>query len=161
MSWTKRQFLEAAFEEIGLASYTYDLQPEQLESAMRRMDAMLATWNNKGIRLGYPIPSSPENSNLDDETNVPDAANQAIILNLAIQIAPSYGKTVSPDTKMLAKDAYRGLLNISTKPDEMQLPGTMPRGAGNKPHQGVHDNEFRPSPADPLLVGDDGTLDFE
>ena len=33
MSWTKRQYIVDAFEEIGLASYVYDLQPEQLQSA--------------------------------------------------------------------------------------------------------------------------------
>jgi hypothetical protein len=54
MGYTKRQFISAAFEEIGLASYVFDLQPEQLQSALRRLDAMMADWNAKGIRLGYP-----------------------------------------------------------------------------------------------------------
>jgi hypothetical protein len=42
MGYKKRQFISAAFEEIGLASYVFDLQPEQLESALRRLDAMIA-----------------------------------------------------------------------------------------------------------------------
>ena len=42
MGYTKRQFILAAFEEIGLAAYTFDLQPDQLESARRRLDAMIA-----------------------------------------------------------------------------------------------------------------------
>ena len=56
MGYKKRQFISAAFEEIGLASYVFDLQPEQLQSALRRLDAMMADWNAKGIRLGYPAP---------------------------------------------------------------------------------------------------------
>ena len=40
MGWTKRQFVTQAFEEIGLASYVFDLTPEQLQSALRRLDAM-------------------------------------------------------------------------------------------------------------------------
>lgn len=159
MSWTKRQFVEAAFEEIGLAAYVYDLQPEQMNSALRRLDTMLATWNTKGIRLGYPLPSTPGSSDLDDDSNVPDAANQAIILNLAIQLAPGFGKSVSPDTKRNAKDAYLGLLNISTKPNEMQFPGTLPKGAGNKPWQSYGD-PFIEEPADPLLAGDDGPIEL-
>ena len=75
MGYTKRQFISAAFEEIGLASYVFDLQPEQLESALRRLDAMMADWNAKGIRLGYPLPSSPQDSSLDEETLVPDSAS--------------------------------------------------------------------------------------
>ena len=30
MGYSKRQFIEAALAEIGLASYAFDLQPEQL-----------------------------------------------------------------------------------------------------------------------------------
>lgn len=56
MGWTKRQFVTQAFEEIGLASYVFDLTPEQLDSALRRLDTMIASWNALGIRLGYPLP---------------------------------------------------------------------------------------------------------
>ena len=31
MGWTKRQFIEQAFDEIGLASYAFDLGPEQMQ----------------------------------------------------------------------------------------------------------------------------------
>lgn len=160
MAWTKRQFVEAAFEEIGLAAYVFDLQPEQMNMALRRLDAMLATWNTKGIRLGYPLPSTPGAGDLDEDSNVPDAANQAIILNLAIQLAPAFGKATSMDTKRNAKDAYRGLLMISTRPMEMQMPGSMPAGAGNKPWQGF-DREYLEEPSDPLLAGDDSAIEFD
>ena len=158
MGWTKRQFVEQAFEEIGLASYTFDLSPAQLESAMRRMDTMMATWNAKGIRLGYPIPSSPENSDLDQETNVPDSANEAIYLNLGIRLAPGYGKTVSPDTKVSARAAYEAILSKAAMPVEQQLPSTLPAGAGNKPWR--YDNPYLQDPVDPLLAGEDGEIQF-
>ena len=159
MSYTKRQFVEGAFEEIGLASYVYDLQPEQLQSALKRLDSMMATWNTKGIRLGYPLPSSPEDSDLDAETNVPDSANQAILTGLGIIIAPSYGRVVSQDTKVAAKQGYLGLLALSTKPMEKQLPDTMPLGAGNKPFRDIN-REYVKKPTDPLLAGDDGPIEF-
>jgi len=159
MSWTKRQFIEGAFEEIGLASYVYDLQPEQLESALRRLDSMMATWNTKGIRLGYPLPSNPENSDIDDETNVPDAANQAIIMSLGIILAPGFGKTVSQDTKVAAKQGYLGLLARATKPVEKQFPNTLPKGAGNKPYRNIN-NEYMDTPTDPILAGQDGPIEF-
>lgn len=158
MGWTKRQFVEQAFEEIGLAAYTFDLSPAQLESAMRRMDTMMETWNAKGIRLGYPIPSSPENSDLDQETNVPDSANEAIYLNLGIRLAPGYGKTVSPDTKVSARSAYEAILSKAAMPAEQQLPSTLPAGAGNKPWR--YDNPYLQDPVDPLLAGEDGEIQF-
>jgi len=158
MGWTKRQFIEAALEEIGLAEYVFDAQPQQLQSAMRRMDAMVATWNSQGIRLGYPLPANPQDSDLDEQTNVPDAANEAIITNLALRIAPSYGKQPLPDTKATAGFSYSELLARFAMPPEQQLPRTMPAGAGNKPWR--YDDPFLQKPVDPVLAGDDGPLEY-
>ena len=159
MGWTKRQFIVQAFEEIGLAAYVFDLGPEQLQSALRRLDSMMATWNAKGIRLGYPIPSNPQDSDLDSATNVPDAANEAIYLNLGIRLAPGFGKTVSADTKASAKMGYDTLLSRAAMPMEQQLPANMPAGAGNKPWRNA-DNPFLIPPIDPLLAGQDGEIEF-
>ncbi len=156
MSYTKKQFIEAALEEIGVASYDFDIQPEQYESALRRLDSLMAAWNAKGIRLGYPLPSSPELSVLDAETTVPDSANEAIITNLAIKLAPSYGKTPSQDTKTAARDALNTLMGFAAMPTEMQLPGNMPSGAGNK----WIDQPYLTPPGDPLLAGQDSAIDF-
>ena len=157
--YTKREIVEAAFEEIGLAAYVYDLSPEQLQSGMRKLDRMVAVWNNRGIRLGYPLPSTSTGSDLDDDANVPDSANQALILNLAIQIAPSFGKVVSPDTRVGAKQALQGLLNKSTFPIERQLPGSMPAGAGRKLWRN-RSGAFIDDPPDTLDVGPDGELEL-
>jgi hypothetical protein len=156
MGYSKRQFVESALEEIGLASYVFDLSPQQVESAVRRLDAQMASWNALGIRVGYPLPSSPQDTGLDDETNVPDAAYEAIITNLGIKLAPSYGKTVSPDTKATAKRTYDLLLSRAAMPMEMQLPASMPRGAGAK----NYDDPFMDNPDDPILAGRDGPLEF-
>jgi hypothetical protein len=159
MGWTKRQMIEQAFDEIGLASYAFDLTPEQMQSAIRRLDTMMAAWNALGIRLGYPLPSSPQDSELDEQTNVPDSANEAIYTNLAIKLAPSYGKQVMPDTKATAKESYNTLLSLAAMPKEQQMPGTMPAGAGNKPWR-LDDNPFLRSPVDQVLAGGDGPIDY-
>ena len=158
MGYSKRQFVEAAFEEIGLASYVFDLSPQQIESACRRLDAMMASWNALGIRLGYPLPGSPQITNIDEQTFVPDSAYEAIITNLGVKIAPSYGKTVSVDTKITAKQTYDTLLSRAAMPIEQQLPDTMPEGAGNKPWR--YDNPYMQRPVDPVLAGQDGPLDY-
>lgn len=159
MGYSKRQFIEAAFAEIGLASYAFDLQPEQLEAARQRLDAMMADWNGKGIRLGYPIPSSPQDGSIDEQTNVPDSAYEAIICNLGIRLAPSYGKQVMNETKATAKQGYDTLMQRATAPLEQQFPNTMPSGAGNKPWR-VYDNPFLRPPVNPVEAGPDGPLQF-
>lgn len=158
MGYTKRQFVEAAHDELGLSSYVFDMPTEQLQKTMRRLDAMMAEWNAKGIRLGYPMPSSPEGGDLDDETEVPDSAWETIFTNLAIRVAPSFGKQVMQDTKTTAKRGYNTLLSRATFPPEMQFPSTMPAGAGNKPW--VYDDPFLSSPTDPIKTGPDGDLEF-
>lgn len=159
MGYSKRQFIEAALAEIGLASYAFDLQPEQLEAARQRLDAMMADWNGKGIRLGYPIPVSPQDGSIDEQTNVPDSAYEAIICNLGVRLAPSYGKQVMNETKATAKQGYDTLMQRATFPLEQQFPNTMPSGAGNKPWR-VYDNPFLRPPVDPVEAGPDGPLQF-
>lgn len=157
MSWTKRQFVEQAFEELGLAAYVFDLTPEQLQSALRRLDSMLASWNAKGIRLGYPIPSNPQDSELSQETGVPDAANEAIYTNLALRLAPSFGKTPSSELKGNAKAGYDLLLMRAALPPEQQL-AALPSGAGNKP--AASEIQFITPAPEPLKVGEDGYFNF-
>ena len=132
MSWTKKQIIEQAFEEIGLASYIFDLTPDQLNSALRRLDLMVASWQTKNIQIGFPLPTFPQNSNIDQEIDTPMNANEAVVLNLAVRLAPAYGKVVSPDTRATAKVLYDQLLIDAAFPSEQQYPNTLPIGAGYK-----------------------------
>lgn len=159
MGYTKRQFCEAAHAELGLASYAFDMPTEQMQLSMRRLDAMMAEWNGRGLRLGYPMPSSPEGGDLDAETEVPDLAWEAVTLNLAIRVAPGFGKQPMPETKVAAKRALNTVFSAFAQPMEMQLPGTMPAGAGNKPWR--NEDAFLPGATDPLLAGQDGPLEFD
>jgi hypothetical protein len=148
----------AAFEELGLASYVFDLSPEQLEGALRRLDAMMAQWTGQGIRLSYPLPGSPENSDIDAETSVPDSANEAIVAGLAVRLAPSIGKVVQAETKVTAKAAFDVLASRACQPIEMRLPTSMPSGAGTKPWR--RDQPFL-YPTDPGIdAGSDGQIEF-
>jgi len=160
MSWTKRQFVVAAFEELGLSDANFNLSDAQLNTTLKRLDGMMATWNAKGLRLSYPIPSDPSSSNLDTDTTVPDKANEAIYLNLAIKIASSFGKIASQELKVNAREAYRTLLASNAYPlSERQL-DNVPRGAGAKVRQGNTSTFI--TPEDPYLdVGSDGELVLE
>jgi hypothetical protein len=160
MSWTKRQYVDKAFSKAGLAGYVFDLTPEEYQDALSDLDSMMAAWNSKGIRLGWPMPSSPNGSDLDEETNIPDAANQTIYCSLAVLIAPGFGKTVPQSVAFFAKTGYDQLLSLAAKPMERQFPHTMPSGAGNKPWR-TYDSPFLRPPQDPLLTGPDGPIEFD
>lgn len=161
MSWTKKQFVEQAFTELGLASYVFDLQPEQMQTALVRLDALVANWNAKGFRIGWPISAGPDNGDLDQVTECPSFAQEAIYLNLAVRLAPGFGKVVSDDLKRNAHDAYNTLANRFAFPEQLQYPGTLPRGAGNKPLTMSSTLNFATPPVDPLIAGPDAPLDLE
>lgn len=154
MAWTKREFIVAALEEIGLTS-AYDLAADELAASLKRLDNMMATWNANGLRLGYPLPDTPADSDIDDNTNVPDRANEAIVTNLAVRLAPMYGKTVSQDTKVSASQAYRVVANYAVAPLPRAMPNdAVPAGAGAKDPL----DPFLPAPAATLDTGTDGVI---
>ena len=155
MSWTKGDLVNEAFSEIGIASYEFDTSPEERIAAIRRLDMMMAEWNGRGLRLGYPLPDGPDCSSTDDDSGIPDWAVEPVVLNLAIRMAPSYGKTLPPDTKAVARRGLTTLYNMSTVPVEMQFQ-QMPKGAGYKETE----RRFTRYPKDKLAVGEDGFWDF-
>ena len=161
MSWTKRQYITEALIELGLADYVYDLTPEELQSALRRLDTMMASWEARGIRIGYPMAGTPGASDIDAATSVTEVASSAIITNLARQLAPSYGKTVSAETAATARKALATLSNTTISIPEMQFPASLPRGAGQKAWRGGYQNPFFPRPSQPLAAGPDSEIDFD
>lgn len=154
---TKRELIQGAHAELGLADYVFDLPTEQLQLALRRLDAMMAEWDGMGLRLGYPIPGSVEGGDLDAEAGVPDKAWETITLNLAIRLAPSFGKTVAPETRAVAHKGLNMLLG-KVLPPEQSL-GRIPAGAGNKNWRYDLDPFLRPRGPE-LDVGPDGVLEL-
>lgn len=161
MSWTKRQLIDQAFSVLALQGFRVNLNPEQRQLALRTLDSMMGMWNGLGIRLGYPLPSNPDNSNIDNDSGLPDSANMAVYMKLAIAIASGYGKQLMPETMAIAKAAYNVLLSRAANDNmqQQQLPNTLPRGAGNKPWR-RQNGPFMPKPCDPLEAGSDGPIDF-
>lgn len=158
MGWTKKEYIIQAYEEIGLAAYVYDLTPEQLQSALRRLDSMMAGWNASGIRIGWQLPSKPDLSDVNTQTSVPDAANEAIYSNLAVRLCASFGKVPSPELKQLAVSSYGNLLSqVSDEIPQRQLPSNMPVGAGNKSRE----NSFFSPLTQQLEAGQDGNIIME
>ena len=160
MGWTKRQIIEAAFDEIGIASYAFDLQPDQLQAALRKLDAMMAEWTARGIRLAYPLPGSPQYSDIDSQTDIPDGAISAVTLHLAIRLAPSYGRPVQAYTLSNAARALEAIMAQQAAPQEMDFPRNLPVGAGNKQfNQWWSPFVWPPQPQ--VLSGGDGAIEIE
>ena len=159
--WTKRQIIREAHTELALGA-DFDISAEEDVSALRRMDAMLALWEAKGVRIGYAFPSDPTKSDPDSPSGVPDSAVETIALNLAIRLAPSFGKTVRPETTKAARDGYDLLLWSAAQPQTQQMPNTMPVGAGNRGYGtgNVFPRYFQDPDTSNLQIAEGGGLDI-
>lgn len=151
--WTKLDVIEQAFSEIGKASYDFDLQPEDLQTALRQLDAMMATWGGTlGVRIGYS--GGDGKGDLSVSTEVPDWAYEALYLNLALRLAPGFGKTPNPLTIINAKAAFDAVRVRTVQPATRQIRGYA--GAGNSWYGAVS----LPEEIDPVATGPDNTLPF-
>jgi hypothetical protein len=133
---TKRQIIEMSYSAVGLAGFIYDIQPEQIESARRMLDAMMAGWNARGLRVSWPIPSGPDRGDVDEETNLPDSALEAVYLNLGPLLANMHGKQVTPMYLGMARAAKDTMMISLVQPAKLVMPGGHPLGAGHKSYYG-------------------------
>lgn len=155
--WTKGAVVKKAFESMGLAAYVFDLSPDELQSAVQSMDMMIASWNGRGIRLAYALESDPDGASVDQASGLADSDIECVVCNLAVRLAPSYGKTTPPEIGRTARETFDAMLSRSTEMPTVQMPRTMPMGAGYKRRN------QRPffSPADPVDAGNDGEITLE
>ncbi len=131
----KREIIELAYQELGYADYRFDLDTEDEQIALRRLDSMMASWFGSGISLGYLLPSTPSSSSIEDDSYLPDWAIEAVYTNLAISLAPTIGKVVQPETRLNASRSYGNLLSRTNTPILRRLRRDTPLGSGNRPHR--------------------------
>lgn len=151
--WNKRDIILQAFSEIGQAVSEFDLQPEDMQTGLRKLDAMMATWGGAlGIRIGFA--GGDGKGDLGVDTMVPDWAYEALYLNLALRLCPDFGKTPSPITVANAKAAMDAVRVRTVQPSRRRILGYS--GAGNRWY-GVGQ---MPDERLGIATGADNTLNF-
>lgn len=130
MSYTKRKIITEAFTEIGLGTYNFDAQPEDLQNALLRLNAMLAEWTLTGADTDALTPFEDD---LDADSLIPMSDIRAVICGLAVNLAPSFGKVVSMDTMKGAVNGRRVIIkrNATILPKQTDV-AAVPAGAGHK-----------------------------
>lgn len=131
---TKRDLFEMAFEECGLPGYSFTAQPNEISSALRRLDSTMRELEVQGVRIGYNFPAEVGASDPDEPALIPDYAINGVAGQLALRIAPGLGKTLSPEQKRGASLGMVAMQAASKVVPQVRLPRTTPKGSGNQPY---------------------------
>jgi hypothetical protein len=130
MSLTKLQLVDAAFEELALAGFTFDITAAERATALLRLDSMMATWEARGISVEYFFGSTAIPTALTNDSALLTMANEAVYTNLAVRLCSTFGKQPPVSLLSTAKDALLPLLMRAAIPAEQLTPGGVPLGAG-------------------------------
>ena len=99
------------------------LEANETEQAIFQLNTMMSSWN---LALGYTKVSTAS-----DPITTPDYAIDAMVQNLAIRLAPSFGGFVDADLRENARQAKKDMLRQVVKIGPARMPRTLPRGTGN------------------------------
>lgn len=132
---TKGAIVTQAFVECGLAGYEFNVTPDEQAEALTRLDSMMAQWRGPGteLQIPYNAPAVIGDSDLSDESGIPDFAFNGVAVSLALRICPQMGKTMSAESRVAYAQSMNAIRAACTVTPERRLQRTTPRGAGNKP----------------------------
>lgn len=129
---SKRQIVEMAYEECSLAGYEFNLTPEELFSALRKLDALMARWKESSRDLGYNFPTVFGEGDLDEASLIPDAAVEGAAISLAMALAPAMGKQMSGESRARLNKAMSAISALCAKRPEQGWSRSTIAGAGNR-----------------------------
>lgn len=121
-----------ALGKLGIANYVFDMEAEESVSLLRQMDTMAAAWASKLNDFGYRQPATSGASLPSDTAGIDEADVDTFVSNLALIIAPDYGKTPSPILIRQAMDSRSDLFIKYRRTQEVVMSRRTPVGAGNR-----------------------------
>ncbi len=156
MTWTKKKIVEAAFTELRLSGYVFDMTPEELVTATDRLEAVMASVEQDGVQVGYVF-----GDDIGGESGVPMHAVETVFCLLACRLATNLGKEVRAETMRVAAEGMQRLRRHAFIPAAQQL-APMFGGAGvghGRPRIGSA--FLRPNnPPQPIQTEEGGGLTF-
>lgn len=139
---TGTEIITDALMEIGAVSIVSPAAPESIEAGRKKLNSMLELWLSKNIVLGTrPLDVA------GDELAEPADTRNAIVTNLAIELAPLFAngkQIVDPALVSNARRNYQSVRSLYGRvivPDKV-LSSTTPLGAGNYQDDGYYGRTF-------------------
>lgn len=128
---TKGGIVNDAYSRLRISGLTVNPTPEDMEVALTRFENMMATLEARDIRLNFRFEELPDPST---EHGVKTAHFDMMATNLAVRLAPDFGKPVSPELAAAARAAMSDTHSITAASNarETIYPRRQPIGSGNR-----------------------------
>lgn len=104
---TNAAIITDALREINVISEVGSASDEQGSQGLTKLNRMMDLWNEQSIEIGWFKQSSTT-----DTCPIPEWMEQAVVLGLAVRLAPQYGRSVSVE---LAHDFDNALSTVKRK----------------------------------------------
>ena len=142
---TKGDLVNQMFVMLRISGITANPSPEDMEDALNILERIVLALENKGLFLGWNKSSNLFMPNPDEQSGLGDKNVNAIVLLLAKNVAPTFGKALSNDLLDELKDAMEALYS-SAPPTRVQNP-YQPAGQGDRRfcHSDRYYNRYMPS----------------
>lgn len=152
----KVDIISGAYSQMRISGLTIDPTPDDLETALIRLEDMAAEFASRNMSAGYILENQPDPNSW---IGIPRAFKQAYETNLAVRLIPDFNKQVPPELLMQARQSASNLAARSALQRETPYPRRMARGSGNTLRFYRWDRFYRtgrPEPAttNKLRVGD-------
>lgn len=109
----------------GVAS---PIEADDYVTYMSYLNDWMASLEAKNIYLGFtPV------SNISDEVTIPAGAKRGVVACMAVELAPTYGMSASPELVARAKAGMDAIRILGQPKMRMRYPRTLPIGSGNEP----------------------------
>ncbi len=140
---TKRDLIGQAYTECAINGWEYDIQPEELDKALTRLDMLASELTGRGIDISYNAPYAIGQGSLNDELGCPDQAFFGLAVLLAQRLCPTMGKTMGAESKMTLTAAMKAVRSAASSlvPSMILARGT-PLGSGNRSWPGMWPGRF-------------------
>ena len=132
---TVTEVVTGALQLLEVRTAESSITAAEAEDGLTSLNDMMNEWNVDGINIGYETLD-----NIAEELHVSLGSLGAIKSNLAIYIAPEYGRIVTPHLEMRAKRSKRSL-RASIPLNHSEFPDTLPIGSGNEDNNFVADGD--------------------
>ena len=149
--------IKSALQEILVQASEAELEPDETQDALTYMNRFMDQIAAQGTALGYTQVTSPS-----DPITIPEGAINGLVFELAIRLAPQFGKAVSIDLRQNAKDGRDAMRRIAVFVRSSVFPDTLPRGSGNEDDfNGSTGRHFYPGNAGQILTEQNGPILLE